>query len=315
MYQGKGGGKKGTSREEVNANLYALGGEGLQGSTRAACAKCGGAGHHAYQCRNHLKLATGGAGKGKKRGVNSAMSALLEIARKKAAAESEQRRIGEAATTKQEERECSMPSSTSSMDDGELAQLPEHLRHAVSAGGGRGTNPRAPLRRGEAPSGCGRRRSPSPVGNRQRRRSGSGSSSSDALRVRKLRRSKSPVPGRQMRADDRVEKLFVGGIPPDWDPNRLRSEFERFGRVVEVIILPQRSTGAHRNCACGFVKYPRRADAEKAISALDGKAFDGQSELMAVRYAAGREPEPAPPPRRRELSDDSSGSALGGIQR
>ena len=71
-------------------------------------------------------------------------------------------------------------------------------------------------------------------------------------------------------------KLYVGNLSYDTSEDSLRAAFSEDGReVVSVAIITDRDTGRPRGFA--FVEMGSPADAEGAISALDGTELDGRS--------------------------------------
>eukprot|EP01062_Namystynia_karyoxenos_P055586 TRINITY_DN4656_c1_g1_i2.p1 TRINITY_DN4656_c1_g1~~TRINITY_DN4656_c1_g1_i2.p1 ORF type:complete len:503 (+),score=133.55 TRINITY_DN4656_c1_g1_i2:81-1511(+) len=111
----------GMDRDQINNSVYALAGSAVSAS-RVSCAKCGAAGHHTYQCRNHLTVRKGPGGKPKVQPKhNSAVASLLAAAQRSAASIRE-KAAREAAARAEEGRrpaaeEDDMPSSTSSLPE------------------------------------------------------------------------------------------------------------------------------------------------------------------------------------------------------
>ncbi|MBI2002557.1 MAG: RNA-binding protein [candidate division NC10 bacterium] len=71
-------------------------------------------------------------------------------------------------------------------------------------------------------------------------------------------------------------RLYVGNLPFDTDESQLRTLFQEGGRQVsEVKIITDRDTGRPRGFA--FVEMASQADAEAAISALNGRDFGGRA--------------------------------------
>jgi len=71
------------------------------------------------------------------------------------------------------------------------------------------------------------------------------------------------------------KKLFVGGLSWGTDDETLREGFEAYGNVLEAKVIMDRETGRSRGF--GFVTFAEEADADAAISALDGQPFDGRN--------------------------------------
>ncbi len=70
-------------------------------------------------------------------------------------------------------------------------------------------------------------------------------------------------------------KLFVGGLSWGTDTSGLRMAFEQFGTVTDATVITDRETGRSRGF--GFVTYENAADAESAISEMDGTELDGRT--------------------------------------
>ena len=72
-----------------------------------------------------------------------------------------------------------------------------------------------------------------------------------------------------------MSRLYVGNLSWDTTQDSLRAAFEADGRAVkEVNIVSDRETGRPRGFA--FVEMQSKADADKAIQALDGTTLDGR---------------------------------------
>jgi cold-inducible RNA-binding protein len=82
-------------------------------------------------------------------------------------------------------------------------------------------------------------------------------------------------------------RLYVGNLPFDVDESQLRQVFQEGGRqVTEVKIVMDRDTGRPRGFA--FVEMGTQADAQAAISALNGKELGGRA--LTVNEAREQEP-------------------------
>ncbi len=70
-------------------------------------------------------------------------------------------------------------------------------------------------------------------------------------------------------------RLYVGNLPFSADEDAVRQLFAQDGRdVSEVKIITDRDTGRPRGF--GFVEMANSADADAAISALNGHSMDGR---------------------------------------
>jgi RNA recognition motif-containing protein len=70
--------------------------------------------------------------------------------------------------------------------------------------------------------------------------------------------------------------LYVGNLPFDTNETQLRALFQEGGRQVsDVKIITDRDTGRPRGFA--FVEMGSQAEAEAAVSALNGREFSGRA--------------------------------------
>lgn len=70
-------------------------------------------------------------------------------------------------------------------------------------------------------------------------------------------------------------KLFVGNFAFSTTEDDLRAIFEPYGSIDSVAVVTDRTTGRSRGF--GFVEMPDKAQAEKAIEALNGKQIGGRT--------------------------------------
>lgn len=81
-------------------------------------------------------------------------------------------------------------------------------------------------------------------------------------------------------------KLFVGRVPRTYNDNELRPLFQEFGTVGDVIIIRDRTMGAHKGCA--FVRMKSITEADRAVRALNNqKTLDASLGPLQVKYAQG----------------------------
>eukprot|EP01068_Selenidium_serpulae_P012301 Selendium_serpulae@DN5795_c1_g1_i2.p1 len=84
-------------------------------------------------------------------------------------------------------------------------------------------------------------------------------------------------------------KLFVGRVPRTFDDAQLRPLFQEYGTVGDVIIIRDRTLGAHKGCA--FVRMKSITEADRAVRSLNNqKTLDSSLGPLQVKYAQG-EPE------------------------
>ena len=99
-------------------------------------------------------------------------------------------------------------------------------------------------------------------------------------------------------------KIYVGNLSYEMTEEDLRGAFEPFGAVNEITIIMDRFSG--RSKGFGFVEMPNQAEAEKAISDLNGKEIRGRS--ITVNQARPREERP-------RRNNDSGGGFRSGSRR
>jgi len=68
-------------------------------------------------------------------------------------------------------------------------------------------------------------------------------------------------------------KLFVAGLPSDFDDVDLREMFELYGEVASARLIVDRETGKSKGY--GFVEIPDETEAKMTIEALDGAGLKG----------------------------------------
>ena len=74
-------------------------------------------------------------------------------------------------------------------------------------------------------------------------------------------------------ADGSVE-IYVGNLSYDMTEDRLRKEFEAYGKVNSARLITNRFNGKSKGY--GFVQMPVREEAEKAVAAVDDKDIMGR---------------------------------------
>lgn len=79
-------------------------------------------------------------------------------------------------------------------------------------------------------------------------------------------------------------KMFAGNLPWTMNDDSLKSTFEPYGKVVSARIIKDRDTGKSRGF--GFVEMDDKAEAEKAMQALNGSDLDGRK--IVVNEAKAR---------------------------
>ncbi|HEX9149534.1 MAG TPA: RNA-binding protein [Thermoanaerobaculia bacterium] len=70
-------------------------------------------------------------------------------------------------------------------------------------------------------------------------------------------------------------KLYVGNLPYTMDEGDLRDLFTPYGTPSSVAVIMDRGTG--RSKGFGFVEFENDTEAKAAISALNGRDFNGRA--------------------------------------
>jgi RNA recognition motif-containing protein len=83
-------------------------------------------------------------------------------------------------------------------------------------------------------------------------------------------------------------KLFVGKLSFNTTDDSLMALFSEYGKVVSAQVVMDRDSNQSKGF--GFVEMESQEDAEKAISALDGKSFEDR--VIVVNVARPREDRP-----------------------
>ena len=68
--------------------------------------------------------------------------------------------------------------------------------------------------------------------------------------------------------------IYVGNLSRDVTEEDLRETFEAFGKVESVTIIKDKFSGESRGF--GFVEMPAQAEAQSAITGLNGKELKGR---------------------------------------
>ena len=69
--------------------------------------------------------------------------------------------------------------------------------------------------------------------------------------------------------------IYVGNLPFSTDPSDLQTLFGNYGEVISANVISDKETGRSRGF--GFVEMANEADANTAISALDGSDYSGRN--------------------------------------
>ena len=83
--------------------------------------------------------------------------------------------------------------------------------------------------------------------------------------------------------------MYIGNLAYDVTEDDLRNAFSEFGEVSSVKIIMDKFSG--RSKGFGFVEMPSNSEADQAIKALNGKAFNGRSIKVNQAEAKRKRPQ------------------------
>uniref|UniRef100_A0AC34QTU2 RRM domain-containing protein n=1 Tax=Panagrolaimus sp. JU765 TaxID=591449 RepID=A0AC34QTU2_9BILA len=81
--------------------------------------------------------------------------------------------------------------------------------------------------------------------------------------------------------------VFVGDLSSEVDNNMLKQAFEKYGEISEVKVI--RDAQSLKSRGYGFVTYPKKEDAEKAINEMNGQMLGRRA--VRTNWATRRTPE------------------------
>jgi len=93
-------------------------------------------------------------------------------------------------------------------------------------------------------------------------------------------------------------RIYVGNLSYETNEQELRDSFSTHGEIQEISVVRDRETGRSRGFA--FVEMPTAAEAQAAISDLNGKEIGGRT--LTVNEARARQ----------DRSDRGAGGGYGG---
>lgn len=70
-------------------------------------------------------------------------------------------------------------------------------------------------------------------------------------------------------------KVYVGNLPFSFSNEKLSEIFSKFGEVSEAVVIKDKYSG--RSKGFGFVTFVEDADAQKAISEMNGSEIEGRA--------------------------------------
>ena len=83
--------------------------------------------------------------------------------------------------------------------------------------------------------------------------------------------------------------MYIGNLAHEVTEDDLRNAFSEFGEVASVKIIIDKFSG--RSKGFGFVEMPSNSEADQAIKALNGKAFNGRSIKVNQAEAKRKRPQ------------------------
>eukprot|EP00929_Paragymnodinium_shiwhaense_P108347 TRINITY_DN74664_c0_g1_i1.p1 TRINITY_DN74664_c0_g1~~TRINITY_DN74664_c0_g1_i1.p1 ORF type:complete len:241 (-),score=25.45 TRINITY_DN74664_c0_g1_i1:88-810(-) len=90
--------------------------------------------------------------------------------------------------------------------------------------------------------------------------------------------------------------ICVQGLKDNVSREALFSQFEEFGRVLDVTVTPNRHMKGVPDSKIALVEFRKKEDARKAMQALNGRSVQGKCVMIRfARSAPGVRPNPPPP--------------------
>jgi len=83
-------------------------------------------------------------------------------------------------------------------------------------------------------------------------------------------------------SDIKNANLYIAGLPPTVDEDKLSILFNPFGQIITHKVL-YNPDGSSRGV--GFVRFDKRSEAQAAIDAMNGKSLDGATVPLSVKFA------------------------------
>ena len=71
------------------------------------------------------------------------------------------------------------------------------------------------------------------------------------------------------------KEVYVGNLPFKVGNVQLKELFSKYGEVTEAVVISDKYSG--RSKGFGFVTFENDADADKAVSEMDGKEMEGRA--------------------------------------
>lgn len=77
-----------------------------------------------------------------------------------------------------------------------------------------------------------------------------------------------------------MKRIYIGNLNFKTSEENVSEKFSQFGTVLSVQIIKDKASGISKGF--GFVEMPDDDEAQKAISSLNGKDFDGRKVRVSV---------------------------------
>ncbi|XP_010455671.1 PREDICTED: glycine-rich RNA-binding protein 4, mitochondrial-like [Camelina sativa] len=100
-----------------------------------------------------------------------------------------------------------------------------------------------------------------------------------------VRSSSITSPLRNLTVRGSCSKLFVGGLSYDTNEPVLKSEFEKFGEVIEVKVICDHKSGKSKGY--GFVLYHSEEAAANALASMNNQLLEGRNIRIAYAQPKG----------------------------
>jgi len=104
------------------------------------------------------------------------------------------------------------------------------------------------------------------------------------------------------------DKVFVGGLPQDCEDQKIIDHFQRYGTIVDAVVMKDRTTGRSRGF--GFVRFDNTDSADRVLEDYSNHQIEGK--WCEVKKAVPQEQMPPPRSDKFDKGGSKGSSAVAG---
>lgn len=79
-----------------------------------------------------------------------------------------------------------------------------------------------------------------------------------------------------------VKSVFVDGLPPHWDEDRVREKFKQFGEIARVMLARNMSTAKRKDF--GFVDFTTHGAAVACVEGINNTEFNDGNSKVCINF-------------------------------